>query len=1054
MKKLAQFMVLILVLWFSHEVKAQCNTNITICTPGVAGPFNFAPASNNPSSCLLFINGTGANRYAYIILYITQSGDLNLLIDGNNNSGFIDVSIFDITGQANPCASLGSGTEIGCNFASSASGCNEFGNNFPCPSTVTAPYVNAGDVVMILVEDYSQQQTNFTLQLSNAPGSAQTGPPDATITPAGPFLDVDPSYTMNAADGGGTWSASCGACINPVTGAFNPAVAGVGTHQICYSIGANPCQDDDCLDVTVIANCTDPVLDPIADVSVCDSYVLPPITGTDLSGNEAYYTGPGGTGIQYNIGAVYNVNGTQTLYAYSEDGVPPSVCSDETSFTITIDADLPTITCPGNLTAICDISEQPAYTDFNDFIANGGTAADVTGNIDPTSFVLLSEVSDGNTCPETITRTYQIADDCGHVNTCMQTITINDIIPPTGTAPANLTVQCIGDVPAADVTLITDEADNCTVNPVVTHLSDVSDGNTCPEVITRTYNIADDCGNNIDVVQTITIDDNTNPTGTAPGDLTVQCIGDVPAADVTLITDEADNCTVNPIVTHVSDVSDGNTCPEVITRTYNIADDCGNNIDVVQTITIDDNTNPTASNPAPVTVECLTDVPPVAVTVVTDAADNCTVNPIVAFVSESSNNNTCNGEVITRIYSVTDDCGNSINVTHTITVDSYTPTFTVSSTDPTTCGGNDGTITISGLNANTDYIFSYDGGANTNITTDAAGEYIVTGLTAGSYIDYTVSDADCPSCNTTENVTMTLTDPNAPTIDAGVDQEVCEGETVTLTAVNPDGATVTWDNGVTDGVGFVSPVGTTNYTVTAEIANCFSSDVVSVLVHPTPTVSAGNDVEVCDGTQVTLQGSGAATYVWDNVVTDGTPFTLSVGTITYSVVGTSAFGCEASDQVDVTVNENPEVLFEADVTEGCTPLEVNLVSLTPGAADCQFTIEGMQIDGCDINYTFTNPGCYDVNLEVESVNGCVSDLTLNNYICIDNYPIADFTVEPGQLSNMNDEATFVNGSIGAETYDWSFGDGETSTENNPIHTYSVEEDGEDAYEIQLIAYSE
>src|SRR5690554_3890540 len=109
MKKLAQFMVLILVLWFSHEVKAQCNTNITICTPGVAGPFNFAPASNNPSSCLHFINGTGANRYAYIILYITQSGDLNLLINGNSNSGFIDVSIFDITGANNPCGSLGTG---------------------------------------------------------------------------------------------------------------------------------------------------------------------------------------------------------------------------------------------------------------------------------------------------------------------------------------------------------------------------------------------------------------------------------------------------------------------------------------------------------------------------------------------------------------------------------------------------------------------------------------------------------------------------------------------------------------------------------------------------------------------------------------------------------------------------------------------------------------------------------------------------------------------------------------------------------------------------------
>ena len=38
--------------------------------------------------------------------------------------------------------------------------------------------------------------------------------------------------------------------------------------------------------------------------------------------------------------------------------------------------------------------------------------------------------------------------------------------------------------------------------------------------------------------------------------------------DITVVTDEADNCTAAPMVAFVSDVSDGNTCPEVITRTY------------------------------------------------------------------------------------------------------------------------------------------------------------------------------------------------------------------------------------------------------------------------------------------------------------------------------------------------------------------------------------------------------------------------------------------------------------------------------------------------------
>ena len=64
------------------------------------------------------------------------------------------------------------------------------------------------------------------------------------------------------------------------------------------------------------------------------------------------------------------------------------------------------------------------------------------------------------------------------------------------------------------------------------------------------------------------------------------------------------------MVAFVSDVSDGNTCPEIITRTYSVTDDCLNQILVTQTITVLDDIDPTASNPAPVTVQCIGDVPP------------------------------------------------------------------------------------------------------------------------------------------------------------------------------------------------------------------------------------------------------------------------------------------------------------------------------------------------------------------------------------------------------------------------------------------------------------
>ncbi|MDZ7633739.1 MAG: hypothetical protein U5L72_04625 [Bacteroidales bacterium] len=70
----------------------------------------------------------------------------------------------------------------------------------------------------------------------------------------------------------------------------------------------------------------------------------------------------------------------------------------------------------------------------------------------------------------------------------------------------------------------------------------LSDGSSCPEVITRTYSVSDACGNTINVTQTITVDDTTSPTASNPAAVTVECIGDVPAPDITVVSDEADNC--------------------------------------------------------------------------------------------------------------------------------------------------------------------------------------------------------------------------------------------------------------------------------------------------------------------------------------------------------------------------------------------------------------------------------------------------------------------------------------------------------------------------------
>ncbi|SNZ02007.1 proprotein convertase P-domain-containing protein [Flagellimonas pacifica] len=117
----------------------------------------------------------------------------------------------------------------------------------------------------------------------------------------------------------------------------------------------------------------------------------------------------------------------------------------------------------------------------------------------------------------------------------------------------------------------------------------------------------------------------------------------------------------------------------------------------VTTLTVD-NIAPTASNPAPITVYCSSDVPSSDITVVTDEADNCTVNPTVTFIGDSSDGGS-NPEIITRTYRVTDDAGNTVDVTQTITVSPIT--IDTQPTDQTVILGTDGTFSTTATNADT-----------------------------------------------------------------------------------------------------------------------------------------------------------------------------------------------------------------------------------------------------------------------------------------------------------------------------------------------------------------
>ncbi|MGE5316773.1 MAG: hypothetical protein ACM3ME_02170 [Chloroflexota bacterium] len=202
--------------------------------------------------------------------------------------------------------------------------------------------------------------------------------------------------------------------------------------------------------------------------------------------------------------------------------IVPLTCSS--TFTVTPDLENPVLIAPDDISYQC-ISDVPAAGMLG-----------WTDNCDGSGEVQGTDESDGNTCPEIITRTWSYTDNCGNTTTVSQTITVDDDTAPVfDPAPADISYQCIGDVPEVGMLGWTD---NCDGSGEVLG-TDESDGNTCPEIITRTWSYTDACGNPASVSQIITVDDDTAPVLESElTDLEFACAEDVVIPDPIF----SDNC--------------------------------------------------------------------------------------------------------------------------------------------------------------------------------------------------------------------------------------------------------------------------------------------------------------------------------------------------------------------------------------------------------------------------------------------------------------------------------------------------------------------------------
>lgn len=220
------------------------------------------------------------------------------------------------------------------------------------------------------------------------------------------------------------------------------------------------------------------------------------------------------------------------------------------------------------------------------------------------------------------------------------------------------------------------------------------------------------------------------------------------------------------------------------------------------------------------------------------------------------------------------------------------------------------------------------------------------------------------------------------------------------------------------------------YNVELVAGNSGGSDIytqnLNVVIYTLPVADAGNDVSICNGQNVTLNASGGVLYQWNHGITDGVQFTPLVSDV-YIVTATDANGCTGSDTLLITVNDLPNAVAGPDQTV-CSGHEVTL-NATGGTF---YTWD----NGVTNNTPFIPVQTTVYSVTVSNDANCTDAASLT--VTVLPSPVAGFYALDTSLVLPGASAVFVNTSTNADTYEWDFGDGNSSTDASPWHTYTVE----------------
>ncbi|PSR04883.1 MAG: hypothetical protein BRD50_02570 [Bacteroidetes bacterium SW_11_45_7] len=239
-------------------------------------------------------------------------------------------------------------------------------------------------------------------------------------------------------------------------------------------------------------------------------------------------------------------------------------------------------------------------------------------------------------------------------------------------------------------------------------------------------------------------------------------------------------------------------------------------------------------------------------------------------------------------------------------------------------------------------------------------------------------------------------------------------------------------------------------------SGCVDEVTKSVTVDTKPDAAFSVD-NVCDGTPADFQNNttvttGVLSYVWDfgdgstSSNPDPTHLYQDTGTYTVTLIAETNNGCKDTATGQVVVNPEPQADFTA--TSEClgdTTMFTNNTSFKGDTLNYVWAFGNGDSSTMESpEYLYDTSGTFDVTLTAVSDSGCVDQQT--KQVTVSPEPDAAFTTS--DVCGDSTSVSFTNQSTATVnmSYDWQFGDGETSSNPDPSHVYG----DTGTYEVVLI----